>query len=269
MANVNTPNYPEHRGPVHRGGRYRQYFSWKAIFVGLLVTLLSFLTFTSLGIGIGGLALSDLEGIQAFGWSAAAWIIITAMISLFVGSFLATRVFNLISSKTGAAQGVTIAAVFFMLSLWSGGLIAGFLGQTAASVGRGVATVAPSDMSGIAGSIIQNPEVRSYLNEQARELGVQPDQVDTVASGLAQRIASGDTEAAKSYLAQQTNLTREQIDARLDEMRSEVIGSAGSVAETSARAVSAAGWYGFFMLVLGTGAAVFGGISGVRRRTTV
>lgn len=246
----------------------RTFFSWRSIFAGLFITLLSFLVFTSLGLGLGGLALSDLEGLQTLGWSAAAWIIITMMISLFLGSYLATRVFNIISNKTGVAQGLTIAAVFFLLSAWTGGVVTGMMGRTIGGM-AGAAAGGAKGAGGVASNVLQNPEVKGYLDQQMREFGVRPERADQVAVGVAQRLISQGPEAAKSYIASETTLSEPQIDQRLSEMRSELMGTAGTVAETSGKAISAAGWYLFFMLVLGSGAAIFGGITGVRERREV
>jgi hypothetical protein len=126
--------------------------SWGAIFAGLFVTLAIFMTLQILGAGIG-LSAVDLTGRQvtsgkAMGIGAAIWSLITGLISLFIGGWVAGRLASLPNKIDRALHGLTTWAFFYVVmfvlattalsALVGGGL--SLLGKGASAAGQAAAS---------------------------------------------------------------------------------------------------------------------------------
>lgn len=261
MADVTIVN---ERGTHMNTGGHITCLSWRSILAGLTVSLFVFLTLMILGLAIGGIALSDLEGLTAFSWSSVAWTIIAAMISLFSGAYATSRISNYISFQVGVVQAVTISALFFGAMFWTGSTFLGSVGGALASAAN--TAIRPLSESGpLVQRIVQNEQVKQVTREQLSQLGIQPREADELAAGVIERLLSGDVQGAKSYIATQTNIDPNQVEARVRQVQSTIVNRAQDVAADTARAISAAGWFLFFMLVLSSGSAIFGGIMGSRQ----
>lgn len=228
--------------------------SWRAIFAGTLIALLSYMILMSLGLAIGGSAIQGaIQGgtdIGAVGIGSGIWLAVSVIVSLFLGSFFAARVSGLVFNRIGRVQGAVITALFF-------GIMLSQVGAAIGMVGRGVGQVAGAAGSAI-GDIAQNPEVRATVNRAIGDLNLQspPDQV---AQNLGVLLLRGQTSEARDYLSQQAGITPQEADRRLEQLQADVEQVAMDVGNRAARVVQAAGWALFFSLLLGTIAGVLGG----------
>ena len=105
---------------------------WKSSLGGLLVTFMAYLLLTALGAGIGGMTASHLinhdESGNGFGTATGLWLGLTAVASLFLGSYFAVRVSRYQTTRAGAANGFLIASMFFILLIWGAGHSVSILG---------------------------------------------------------------------------------------------------------------------------------------------
>ena len=110
---------------------------WKSIFTGLLGSLLVYFILSSLGAGIAGFRVAHLIARSEDGagimTGAGVWLGISAVVSLFLGAYFATRMADSLNRKVGGAHGVVIAALFFAWLLHGAGNSMGSLVQLSGS----------------------------------------------------------------------------------------------------------------------------------------
>lgn len=241
------------------------FISWRSVLAGLFITMLVFATLMSLGLAVGGLALTEvIEDRESKGLpiGAAIWFVVSTLVSLFAGSYFAARVSNFITPRIGGAQGLVIASVFFVAFLWQIGMTLGWAGST---IGGAVGTAgrAAGSQAGNVARLYDNPQVQSLLDRATANLNLRSDP-EVVAQGVANRLLRGDQEAAKNYLAYQAGITPAEADRRLGEIRGDFVATAENAATTAANVLAGVGWALFGMMVLGALAAAFGGGLGSR-----
>ena len=231
----------------------RSQISWGAIFAGLTFVVASAWLLFLLGsaIGLGVADATDLEAIgEGLGIGAIVWLVVTSIVTFFLGSLLASRVAGNPDKTVGMMHGMTVwgaGTVLLILLGYAGvsgtmntaqSLISG-AGSAVASVGSAVASGASSAASGaasaaesVAGAVDSglSSDVQARLKRQAAELFAQskPAQEAGVSAGEAQqvvdqidaqtlqtvatRLMSEDTEGAKKALADNTDLSEQQIN---------------------------------------------------------
>jgi len=273
-AMANEINQSEGGIRVHRTSDFDSFqgqfpfISWRAVLAGIFVTLLTYATLMALGLAFGGLALNQvIENREGAGLptGAAIWFVLSTLISLFAGSYFAGRVSNFSAPRIGGAQGLVIAAVFFVLFLtqlgitlgWAGSSIAGAVGSAGRAVGSQASNVA---------RLMSNPKVQSLIDQAVGDLNLRSDP-EVVAQGLATRLITGDPESAKNYLARQAGISPTEADRRINDIRTDFVAAAESTAKSAANVLMAAGWALFGMLLLGTLAACSGGALGSRENS--
>src|SRR4051812_16245228 len=86
--------------------------SWRSIIAGVFVSFLSFVILSSLGLAVGGMALHEVvdkgNSAQGFGIGAGVWLIVTVLISLFIGGYFAANISSFRARRSGVAHGLTI-----------------------------------------------------------------------------------------------------------------------------------------------------------------
>ncbi len=231
---------------------------WRAIFGGVLVSLLSYMIFMALGLALGGGNLQDLiqgEGGSAggLGIGAGIWIVLSVLVSLFLGSYAASRVSGEIPTRVGRTQGVVVTAVFFAFMLSQ-------VGSAIGLVGRGLGSTVGA-VGGAAGDLSKNPQVQDLVDQAIGDLNLRSSP-ETVAQGVASRLIRGDDESAVNYLARQARISPEEARMRLQSLRQDVTQAVTQAGVGAANAMQAVGWTLFGALVLGMLAGAFGGGAG-------
>lgn len=235
----------------------RSTVKWRAIFAGAFVSIMTYLILMSLGLAIGG---GNLQGViqgedtaQALGIGAGVWLVASIVISLFIGAFAAGRVSGLITNRVGRTQGVVISALFF-------GLLLSQVGSAIGSLGRGIgATVGAVGTA--AGDLSKNPQVQDLADDVIGDLNLRSSP-EVVVSGLTRRLVRGDTDGAANYLSRQAGITREEADARLQTLKTDIQQTANDAGQAAARGMRTAGYTLFGSLLLGMLAAILGGGAG-------
>ncbi|HAR42841.1 MAG TPA: hypothetical protein DCS07_09475 [Bdellovibrionales bacterium] len=253
MDNVNTVG----RDPTRE--LERSSISWRAIFAGLFVSLLTYMILMAFGIAVGSAGLASnisggLEG-STLSIGSGIWVVLSALVSLFAGCYYAARAAGLIATRVGAIQGLVVASLFF-LTMFSQigaaiGFIGGGLGSAVGSIGKGASEIAKA------------PEVQDTIQSSLGELNLKspPDQV---VQGIATRLIQGNTIGARNYLAAQAGISPAEAQTRIDTIANDVQSTARDIGQKTAKAVSMIGWTVFGYLLLGSLAALFGGMTGAK-----
>jgi hypothetical protein len=131
-------------------------FCWKSIIAGIFVSVLSYMIFSALGAGIGGFTVAHViaknENGPGLAAGAGLWLGFSSVISLFLGSYFATRYSDATHKQIGAAQGIVISAVFFFLVLQSSGNVLGNLSAFSVNLSGSISGISdPEEAARIVG----------------------------------------------------------------------------------------------------------------------
>jgi len=205
--------------------------SWGAVFAGVAIILVIQCAMALLGAGIG-LGLVDpvsreTPGAGSFGIGAGIYWVISALVSLVVGGWIAGRLAGIPRDFDGMIHGILAWSVatlltFYLLTSSIGSVIGGafgMVGSAAQTATQAVSTAKP-DVSGMAGTI----------SERLKQSGVDTD-----------RMKADAQDPAKQQATEQ---------------------KARETADVSAKIASRASLIGFLVLVLGAAAAAIGGRMG-------
>ena len=185
-APVAGPSVVEARPPSGGGpGERMRRVSWGAILAGTAIAMALMVFFTTLGLGIGAASvdpLYDQNPLSGLGVGGAIYLIVTQLIALFVGGYVAARLAGVPREQPALIHGAAVWAVSTLLLAWlamsGAGAVFGAAGtilsnsaQAAVSAGRAVLPddlSLPSPREVAAGVSIEDlpPEVRSALRRQ-------------------------------------------------------------------------------------------------------
>lgn len=227
---------------------------WRAVFAGIFVSMLVYLTLFSLGMGLGAGQIKEVlngEGsAQSIGLGATIWLMVSVLIALFVGSFASSRMSGIIATRVGYMQGAVIAALFFTLMITQLGMALGFVGT-----GLGVLS---NTLTQTSGSIANNPIVTNFIQDTMSDVEFDTSPSEFVA-GVLNRMMRGDREAAVGYITRETGVSSEDARARYETIRGRVQQLTEAIAQRSSELTRQVGWISFIAMVLGTGFAMLGG----------
>ena len=262
--------------------------SWGAIIAGWVVAAGVAWLFYQLGAAIG-LTVADpaQDDAAALGKGlsigAGVWIVLTWMASLFVGGWFAGRMAGRATVRNGALHGVAVWGFTAVISI-----VVGFMGlanvaQGGASliggtVQMGAAGASKAAEGGGAGSTALEAEIKQAIsqslagagggNTSRADINQAMNQLDskTLAS-ISGRLLRGDTEGAKSLIAINTNLNRQQVDSVISGLSAQVPQYKAEVeqkAQAATKYTSALLWTTFISTLLALGFAMWGGAVGAR-----
>ena len=205
--------------------------SWSAIFAGLVTAIVLELVFSLLGLAIGLGAIDTGDTARSMGIGAAIWAVVTAIIALFIGGWVAGRVSGPRTSGNGALHGFVLWGLSTLVAVW---LIASGVGALAG----GAFGLASNVLSGTAAGVTQG----------ATQVGA----AAAARPSAAQR-AAGRVDSAAQAMASQANSTVAAVSQQ-----------AGEVATSAASKASSGAWLALAAMVLTAAAAVSGAASGTR-----
>lgn len=285
--------------------------SWGAILAGAVVAAVLHFLLYLLGIGIGLQAFNPTEGdsVGAYGTGQGIWLIISGLIALFAGGWVAGRLAGMPRRVDGALHGLvtwavgTIVALYFLASgigsVFNG--VQSVVRGGAGLVGQGISAVAPQAADAIGNQLQQadlsgiQQEAQTLLRDVATTPGDAQSDVQNAINrtlGGSEPITEADREDLAQTLAANTDLSgaeaRQTVDqwaAQAEQARQRVGQTVTSaqqqaprVAENVTDAIGTAALWAFAALLLGAIAAAVGGLLGsphdlpavaVRRETDV
>jgi hypothetical protein len=208
---------------------------------------------------------------------AAIWFVISSIISLFVGGWIAGRLAGTRNKKEGALHGfVTWAlaslALFYLLSTAVGGLLGGaasVLGQTASLAARGAQAVTPTATNLIAqASGVTPQQVQAEAGDIVRDSNFQAFVAGVIKNG---QVTPQDRQALANLLVSRRNMSMQDANATIDRWQAQIAQTVAQTKQTAAQAektaasgVSKGAFGSFFALLLGLASALAGSWTGTQ-----
>lgn len=231
--------------------------SWRSVVAGVLVSVFFLIGLIGLGLAFGGIGLDDGTSLKNAGIFTGVWFLVSAVISLFAGSYFAARISKFQLGRIGSAQGLVIAALFLGIIFYQILSVIGGIGQlTGSVVGRtaGVVTTSTENLS-------ESPIVKNLVGDAINDLNFKSDP-QLVASGLAGRLIRGDTEGAKEFLANEAGISVVEADQRIATAKIKIDDMKSKAQAGAATALKSTGWSLFLLVALGSIFSVLGGSLG-------
>jgi hypothetical protein len=253
--------------------------SWGSILAGVTAAIAVQLLLNLLGIGFGAATINPQQGQPGQGLAVGAviWFVISSIISLFVGGWIAGRLAGTPNQKEGALHGfVTWAlaslALFYLLSTAVGGLLGGaasVLGQTASLAARGAQAVTPTATNLIAQvSGVTPQQVQAEAGDIVRDSNFQAFVSGVVRNG---QVTPQDRQALANLLVSRRNMSMQDANATIDRWQAQIAQTveqtkqtATQAEKTAASGVSKGAFGSFFALLLGLASAVAGSWTGTQ-----
>jgi hypothetical protein len=280
---------------------FRKRISWGAVLAGVIIILAVQLLLSMLGIGIGASTIdptADVPSGSSLGIGAGLWWAISALIAVFVGSYVAGRLAGSPDRTDGMLHGLvtwglSTLVVFWMLTTTLSSLIGGAFNvvgsalQTAAQgavagTTAGAATQAAEPGDPVARIERQIEQLLARVAPQAEQTTQQIGQAisdDRVRETVLRVITAGpeaatsqDRQTAVDALVQYGGMSRPEAEQQLAQWEAAYANAkeeARRTAEASADAVAQGALWSFFAFALGAVVAVLGGLVGTPRALAV
>lgn len=150
--------------------------SWPAVFAGAVLALAVQVLLSMLGTGIGlstlaPLGTGDSPAASSFGYGAAAWWIVSSLLALFVGGWVAGRLSGMLRSGDGSLHGLLTWGLAVLATIY-------LLGSAASSLISGASGILGSAVSATATvSAAAAPKVAEAAGEQLNKAGISVDSI--------------------------------------------------------------------------------------------
>ncbi len=196
--------------------------SWGAVLAGAVVAMVTQLLLNLLGLGIGASTIdpvTEQNPVAGIGVGAGLWFVVSAILALFAGGWVAGRLAGVPRKVDSALHGVltwgsATLVTFFLLTTAVGALIsgaAGVLGKGISQAGQGIAAVAPQ----IAHMVKANTDVDlSAIKQEATELlrqtdkaALQPSNIQDQATDTAEAAATSAEQSVRNPQTAEAELT--------------------------------------------------------------
>jgi hypothetical protein len=286
---IRTAGVVESRSASHIHRRV----SWAAIFGGVIMIVAVQLLLSLLGAGIGLGTVNTNAGTTpeatSLGIGAAVWWIVTTLVSLAFGGFVAAWLAGIEERWDGIlhgliAWGIATLLTVYLLTSAAGSIIGGgfsALGSVASAAGSGVKEAAQplAQAAGVTPDVLQQ-QVQSYLqpaNPDPATMSPQDAQKAVVTNLATYAKGGADAAAAKerviNIMAAQQKVSHDQAakqfedaQAKLKQEKDQAVQAAKNAADASAAAASKTSFGAFAILLIGAVAAALGGSFAVQRR---
>ncbi|MCO5165831.1 MAG: hypothetical protein M9894_05625 [Planctomycetes bacterium] len=231
--------------------------SWGAIFAGAVVASVLQIWFNLLGLAIG-LAAFDPLADQAFGFGTVIWVLLTSVISLFCGGWLAGRLTGSPTKLDRALHGVVTWGVAMIFGLWivTAGVTRALAG-TAAFASDIAGAVAPAALQQL-----DQAQLPPEIEQDLQTLQADPQLRDAVITALAGETTPGQRAAVIDQLAARTGMSREEAESsfvRWEQQATLLQYRVAGATERATTALSGVAFLGVVSMFLGLGAAALGG----------
>ena len=272
--------------------------SWGAVLAGVIIALAVQLVLSMLGVGVG-VGASTVDPLQnsspeasTLGIGAGAWWIVSALLALFAGSWIAGRLAGMPIRLDGMLHGLvtwgltTLLLIYFLTTAISGlvGGAFGVVGSAMQSVGRTAGATAqtgaqtPQGQNTIGWAQGQIQQLFDRYGQQLSQAGQQVQQAaqdPQVRDVLQKAVTAGpnaltpqDREAAVNALQQHAGMSRPEAESQLTQWQQQyqqAVQTARVAGERTAEAVTSAALWSFAALLLGAIVAAVGGMLGAPR----
>jgi hypothetical protein len=279
-SSSNRDIFESRRGALAMSSTLVRGVSWSSILAGVTAAIAVQLLLNLLGIAVGAGTINPQQGQQpgqGLAVGAAIWFVLSSIIALFVGGWIAGRLAGTSNKKDGALHGFVTWALaslvlFYLLSSAVGGLVGGaasVLGQTASLAARGAKAVTPAATNVIAQATGVTPEqVQSEAGDIARDANFQAFVAGIIRNG---QVTPQDRQALANLLVERRNMSMQEANATIDRWQAQITQTVQQTKQTAAQAettaasgVSKGAFGSFFALLLGLASAVAGSWTGTQ-----
>jgi hypothetical protein len=255
------------------------------VFAGAIVTLAVQLMLSVLGIGVGASTINvgrQANPMAGLGLGAAIWFVISALIALYVGGWVAGKLAGVPQRSDGALHGFVTWALatltlFYLLTTAIGAVLgstASFINGAAGIVSRNAATAAPGVMNAVSDVTGTTPQdLKNEAGDLVNDPQFQKFVTDVFENG---QVTPSDRQAVVNLVAQHRHISPQQADAlvsrwqqRLQQAAQEAKAKATEAADAAASGTAKAGICTFIMLILGLICACVGGVVGAPENSSL
>ncbi|KIQ04356.1 MULTISPECIES: hypothetical protein [Pseudomonas] len=185
--------------------------SWSAVLAGVVLAMMVSLLLSVLGTAIGSASIDPLQEadpVSGVGTGAAIWVVVSSVISLFIGGWAAGR----LAQREGAFHGLLVWASASLITVY-------LVSSAVTGVVRGGLNLAGSGVSALGSGIAQvAPALGGKIQDELREQGIDFN-LDDIQGELEQAMRqTGKPELNPDNLDQQAQATQE--DAQQTAQRS-------------------------------------------------
>lgn len=265
--------------------------SWGSIFAGWVLAAGIAWLFYELGAAVGLTVIDPAKDQTVIGKglpiAAGAWLLVTWVVSLFLGGLFAGRLAGKPDPGVGMLHGMAVWAVTAILTLVLGAVGVAGLAQGAGAVIGSAAKGGSQAVEGAGGggglkslgleAAIKHNVAQALRkaapNAPAATVNQAVNRMNAATLGqVSSRLLQGDTEGAKNVLAINTDLSRADVDSVIGALQAQIPrykAEAAQQAQKATRYSAAVAWAMFVASVAALGAAIWGGAlgaRGVRRR---
>jgi hypothetical protein len=267
--------------------------SWGAIIAGAIIALAIGLMLNTLGVAVGATAVDavarDTPSASTFGIGAGIWFVVSNLIGLAVGGYVAARLSGTADDMDAMFHGLGVWAVTFLVSAVLLGNVLGGAASTMSSavsgLAGGAARGAGSAVSAVAGQA--NPQALVDRARTAMSGPSEPARMTTeqrgaeITSLIGARVANGsltdgERQRLNALVAAEAGIPQQEAAQRVQSYEGEAQRTAREAEERARRAANAAatgaaasGFLVFAALLLGAIAAAFGARAGARNLLVV
>lgn len=275
--------------------------SWGAILAGAIVAVAVGAMLSILGVAVGASSV-DATNAQSpsgstVGIAAGAWLLISNLIGLAVGGYVAARLSGSADGTDSTLHGLSVWGIGYLLSaVLLGNIVAG----TASTATQGISSMvgglgqaagqATSAASGPASRLASQVNPQQIIDRAQNALGgsgggnpaaMNSDQRKAeIGQLLTRRVTDGnlpqqDRDRLNQLVAAEYNIPADEANRRLQQVEQQATQTAQNAerqareaADAAATASAVAAYWAFAAMLLGAGAAVLGARMGTRNATT-
>lgn len=199
--------------------------SWRAIFAGTLTVLSILLILNLIGFAFGLGAIEPTEEanpLSGIGTGAIIWWVVSNLIALFAGGFVAARVGISLTDLNGVVQGIMTWALYAFLSIWLltsavgtiisgvGSVVGGVISTTGEAAGDAFAPMIEKQVEELDVSL---GDAKEEFYSLMRDAGTDPDELESdVEEDVSQGLRDGDVEQAFRNAKDRLTQTFEEVD---------------------------------------------------------
>lgn len=156
------PGYVDH---TVAGAPLLKRISWSAIIAGVVLAMVVSIILNLLGTAIGSASIDPLQQanpVDGMGKGAAIWVVVSGIISLFIGGWIAGR----LAQREGALHGLLVWATVSLVTVY-------LVSSAVTGVVRGGMNLAGSGLSAVGSGLSQMaPAIGNTVQDQLRQQGI-------------------------------------------------------------------------------------------------
>ena len=275
----------------------RRHLTWGAIIAGVIIVLIVQLLLSLLGVGVGASTIDPTGEVptgKTLGIGAGLWWVVSSLIAVFVGSWVASRLAGIPDRVDGMLHGLVTWGLSGLVVMWLlTTTLSSLIGGAFSVVGTAVQAAGQAGIAGATAGAASQGDAMGRLEQQANEMigRVAPEaqqarqQIEQAVSddSLRQTIwrvvtagpdaaTAQDRETAINALVQYAGMSRPEAEQRLGQWEGsyrDAEQKARRAAEASADAVAQGALWTFVAFGLGAILAAVGGMIGAPREKLI